>query len=142
LLRCFHNHAVLPRVSSLVAHHLVLHSDFRPSRNVSRVLDRLIIVVLRRWVAAKNDVAGKGAADLHVEGLLGVVPQPLGKQRTVVSTDDRAIDFDPHARLGVDLDPVAWFVVKNELTCTDPAEVRMFFDQIGRKSDRSYSLST
>ena len=31
---------------------------------------------------------------------------------------------------GVDLNPVAWFVVKNELACTDPAEVRRFFDQI------------
>lgn len=31
---------------------------------------------------------------------------------------------------GVDLNPVAWFVVKNELACTDPKEVRKFFDQI------------
>jgi len=31
---------------------------------------------------------------------------------------------------GVDLNPVAWFVVKNELACTDPEEVRTFFDQI------------
>jgi putative DNA methylase len=31
---------------------------------------------------------------------------------------------------GVDLNPVAWFVVKNELACTDPAEARNFFDQI------------
>ncbi len=31
---------------------------------------------------------------------------------------------------GVDLNPVAWFVVKNELACTDPTEVRKFFDQI------------
>lgn len=31
---------------------------------------------------------------------------------------------------GVDLNPVAWFVVKNELACTDPAEVRKFFDQV------------
>ncbi len=31
---------------------------------------------------------------------------------------------------GVDLNPVAWFVVKNELACTDPAEVRKFFDEI------------
>ncbi len=31
---------------------------------------------------------------------------------------------------GVDLNPVAWFVVKNELACTDPVEVRKFFDQI------------
>ena len=31
---------------------------------------------------------------------------------------------------GVDLNPVAWFVVKNELACTDPAEVKKFFDQI------------
>lgn len=31
---------------------------------------------------------------------------------------------------GVDLNPVAWFVVKNELACTDPEEVRKFFDQI------------
>ena len=31
---------------------------------------------------------------------------------------------------GVDLNPVAWFVVKNEMACTDPAEVRTFFDQI------------
>ena len=31
---------------------------------------------------------------------------------------------------GVDLNPVAWFVVKNELACTDPEEVRRFFDQI------------
>ncbi|MBI4291278.1 MAG: DUF1156 domain-containing protein [Betaproteobacteria bacterium] len=31
---------------------------------------------------------------------------------------------------GVDLNPVAWFVVKNELACTDPEEVRKFFGQI------------
>ncbi len=31
---------------------------------------------------------------------------------------------------GVDLNPVAWFVVKNELACTDPDEVKAFFDQI------------
>ena len=31
---------------------------------------------------------------------------------------------------GVDLNPVAWFVVKNELACTDPAEVKKFFDRI------------
>jgi len=31
---------------------------------------------------------------------------------------------------GVDLNPVAWFVVKNELACTDPVEVKRFFDQI------------
>jgi putative DNA methylase len=31
---------------------------------------------------------------------------------------------------GVDLNPVAWFVVKNELSCTDPAEVAQFFEQI------------
>lgn len=31
---------------------------------------------------------------------------------------------------GVDLNPVAWFVVKNELACTDPDEVRKLFDQI------------
>ncbi|MGA2259749.1 MAG: hypothetical protein ABSG53_34155, partial [Thermoguttaceae bacterium] len=31
---------------------------------------------------------------------------------------------------GVDLNPVAWFVVKNELACTDPAEVKRFFGQI------------
>lgn len=31
---------------------------------------------------------------------------------------------------GVDLNPVAWFIVKNELACTDPAEVKAFFDHI------------
>ncbi|HET6881771.1 MAG TPA: DUF1156 domain-containing protein, partial [Pirellulales bacterium] len=31
---------------------------------------------------------------------------------------------------GVDLNPVAWFVVKNELACTDPDEVKKFFDQM------------
>ena len=31
---------------------------------------------------------------------------------------------------GVDLNPVAWFVTKNELACTDPNEVKRFFDQI------------
>jgi adenine-specific DNA methylase len=31
---------------------------------------------------------------------------------------------------GVDLNPVAWFIVKNELACTDPQEVQRFFDQI------------
>ena len=31
---------------------------------------------------------------------------------------------------GVDLNPVAWFVVKNELACTDPDEVREFFEKI------------
>ncbi|MGI8961539.1 MAG: DUF1156 domain-containing protein [Bryobacteraceae bacterium] len=31
---------------------------------------------------------------------------------------------------GVDLNPVAWFIVKNELACTNPAEVNAFFTQI------------
>jgi putative DNA methylase len=31
---------------------------------------------------------------------------------------------------GVDLNPVAWFVVKNELACTDPDEVKKLFDDI------------
>lgn len=31
---------------------------------------------------------------------------------------------------GVDLNPVAWFVTKNELAGTDPEEVQRFFDQI------------
>jgi hypothetical protein len=31
---------------------------------------------------------------------------------------------------GVDLNPVAWLIVKNELACTDPAEVKAFFDAI------------
>lgn len=32
--------------------------------------------------------------------------------------------------VGVDLNPVAWFVTKNELACTDPDEVKLFFDRI------------
>lgn len=31
---------------------------------------------------------------------------------------------------GVDLNPVAWFVVKNELACADPDEAREFFEDI------------
>jgi putative DNA methylase len=31
---------------------------------------------------------------------------------------------------GVDLNPVAWFIVKNELACTDPKEVKALFDKI------------
>lgn len=31
---------------------------------------------------------------------------------------------------GVDLNPVAWFVVKNEMACTDPGEVKKLLDQI------------
>lgn len=31
---------------------------------------------------------------------------------------------------GVDLNPVAWLVVKNELACTDPAKVKAFFNQL------------
>jgi putative DNA methylase len=31
---------------------------------------------------------------------------------------------------GADLNPVAWFVVKNELACTEPDEVRKFFEEI------------
>lgn len=31
---------------------------------------------------------------------------------------------------GVDLNPVAWFVVKNELACSDPEQVRALFDHI------------
>lgn len=31
---------------------------------------------------------------------------------------------------GVDLNPVAWFIVKNELACSDPAQVKAFFDEI------------
>ena len=32
--------------------------------------------------------------------------------------------------VGVDLNPVAWFVVKNELARTDPEEVQKFFDKL------------
>ena len=31
---------------------------------------------------------------------------------------------------GVDLNPVAWFVVKNELACSDPQQVQTFFDHL------------
>jgi putative DNA methylase len=31
---------------------------------------------------------------------------------------------------GVDLNPIAWFVVKNEVACTDPEEVRALFEKI------------
>jgi putative DNA methylase len=31
---------------------------------------------------------------------------------------------------GVDLNPVAWFVVKNELACSDPEKVRKFFEKV------------
>jgi putative DNA methylase len=31
---------------------------------------------------------------------------------------------------GVDLNPVAWFIVKNEMACTDPGQVKKLFDQI------------
>jgi putative DNA methylase len=31
---------------------------------------------------------------------------------------------------GIDLNPVAWFVTKNELACSDPALVKAFFDKI------------
>ena len=34
---------------------------------------------------------------------------------------------------GVDLNPVAWFVVKNELACSDPAQVKGLFDEIERQ---------
>ncbi len=33
---------------------------------------------------------------------------------------------------GVDLNPVAWFVVKNELACSDPEQVKALFDEIER----------
>lgn len=34
---------------------------------------------------------------------------------------------------GVDLNPVAWFVVKNELACSDPEQVKSLFDHIERE---------
>jgi len=34
---------------------------------------------------------------------------------------------------GVDLNPVAWFVVKNELACSDPAQVKALFEEIERQ---------
>ena len=34
---------------------------------------------------------------------------------------------------GVDLNPVAWFVVKNELACSDPEQVAAMFDHIERR---------
>lgn len=34
---------------------------------------------------------------------------------------------------GVDLNPVAWFVVKNELACSDPEQVKALFDEIERQ---------
>jgi len=35
--------------------------------------------------------------------------------------------------VGVDLNPVAWFVTKNELACSDPAQVKALFDDIEAK---------
>jgi len=35
--------------------------------------------------------------------------------------------------VGVDLNPVAWFVTKNELACSDPELVRSFFNEIERE---------
>ena len=35
--------------------------------------------------------------------------------------------------MGVDLNPVAWFVVKNELACSDPEQVGAFFNYIERE---------
>jgi adenine-specific DNA methylase len=34
---------------------------------------------------------------------------------------------------GIDLNPVAWFVVKNELACSDPAQVKALFAEIERE---------
>jgi len=34
---------------------------------------------------------------------------------------------------GVDLNPVAWFVVKNELACSDPEQVKSLFEEIERQ---------
>ena len=34
---------------------------------------------------------------------------------------------------GVDLNPVAWFVVKNELACSDPEQVKTLFEEIERQ---------
>lgn len=34
---------------------------------------------------------------------------------------------------GVDLNPVAWFVVKNELACSDPQQVKALFEEIERQ---------
>lgn len=34
---------------------------------------------------------------------------------------------------GVDLNPVAWFVVKNELACSDPEQVKLLFEEIERQ---------
>lgn len=34
---------------------------------------------------------------------------------------------------GVDLNPVAWFVVKNELACSDPVQVKALFEEIERQ---------
>ena len=34
---------------------------------------------------------------------------------------------------GVDLNPVAWFVTKNELACSDPAQVKALFEDIEAK---------
>jgi len=34
---------------------------------------------------------------------------------------------------GVDLNPVAWFVVKNELACSDPAQVKALFEHIEKQ---------
>ena len=34
---------------------------------------------------------------------------------------------------GVDLNPVAWFVVKNELACSDPDQVKALFDEIEKQ---------
>ena len=42
---------------------------------------------------------------------------------------------------GVDLNPVAWFVAKNELACTDPRDSTAFFKELKTSSNLEFNRS-
>jgi putative DNA methylase len=104
-----------------------MQAPIRKNADGSSVVDREGIPVPDETEAAKAvwDVYYANHQKAGSFGHLKVLDCFMGGGATLV--EGSRLGFQV---VGVDLNPIAWFVVKNELACTDPNEVRKFFDQI------------
>ena len=100
VLGLLEGHVVLLGVAALVLEDLVEQVRLLAGLHGGGVLDRLVVVVLGCQLAAEDDVAGEGPADLHVDRLGRVVADPLVVQSVWSSQPTtRAVDLDLHAGL-------------------------------------------
>ena len=115
---------ILLLVPALVLEDLVQQVDLFGGLDVRRVLDGPVIVVLGGQGASEDHVAGERAADLDLDRFLGVVADPLGKQRVVVPAGDGAIDVDlVPGRVAAVLERVVEPYEVTDLVCARVAQI-------------------